>query len=670
MVTGLRSRGIILLFLALSLFLWLIAVCGELQWNATPESEEAPRRILYTETIPASRGEIFDRNGVPLVQNRTVYRLCFRYLGWRRDQAAERIRDALDLLRRHDIGYRDSMPLTCSAPWRYTCDAEDADARRMARVLRHYGLAEDSSAEEAFDALCEACRIPEDWSISAKRQVLGVCYDMVIRDFSEKTPFVLAENVDMALIAQVAEQAAHNSCLVVETGYIREYATSYAAHILGRTGTVPAEEAEDYAAAGYAANAIVGRDGAERAFEALLRGQDGQRLVEMSEDGTMLSPVQESPARSGGDVYLTLDLRLQEAAEDALALRIRELREQGIAAEGGAAVVLRVDSGEVLAMASYPTYSLTNFSADYALLREDPLSPLYNRAIMGRYAPGSTFKPITALAALTENHLTTQDTLPCEGIYQAYAPQYLYRCWIYRDRGEVHGSLTAAEALQESCNCFFYEAGRLCGITTLSEWAAAFGLGSPTGIELAGESGGVIAGPEHRDGDWYAGDTLQAAIGQSDHLYTPLQLASYMAALANGGSVYRTHLLHQVVAPDGHIRYREYGELRNKVAISDEIYDTIKQGMLAVTEDGTASTVFSDYHISVMGKSGSAQVSAGQANGLFILAAPADAPEIAVAVVIEHGASGNNAARVARDILTAYFGEAISADASMPKEQE
>jgi len=669
-MTGLRRRGAILFFLSVGLLCWLTAVCGGMQLTAVPENTAEPHRILRTESLPASRGELFDRNGVPLVKNRTVYRLYIRHDGWQRDAAAEWIRDALALLTEHGISYEDAMPLSPAAPWRYTYDANSADARRMARVLRHYGLQEDLPAAEAFDALRAACRVPEEWSTREARRVLGVFYDMIISDFGAEQPLLLAEEVDLALISQLAEQATEYPCLAAETDYVREYLTPYAAHLLGRTGGVTAGEAEDYAAAGYAADAVIGRDGAERAFEELLRGQDGQRLVEVDEAGNVTAVVQEFPARSGGDVYLTLDLRLQQAAEDALARQIGQLRDSGVAAEGGAAVALRVDSGEVLAMASYPTYSQASFHADYTALSADPLSPLFNRAIMGRYAPGSTFKPITALAALTEGWIGVEDTLPCEGVYRYFAPQYLYHCWVYRDRGEVHGHLTSAEALQESCNCFFYEAGRLCGIQALEDWAAAFGLGSPTGIELPGESGGVVAGPENRAGGWYAGDTLQAAIGQSDHLYTPLQLASYMAALANGGKLYRPHLLHQAVAPDGRILRQETAELRNTVAISDEIYDTIKEGMLAVTSDGTASTVFSDYHIPVLGKSGSAQVSVGQANGLFILAAPADAPEIAVAVVIEHGASGNNAARVAREILTAYFGEEAPTEAPAPEEQE
>ena len=651
----LQLRLAVLAFLSLVLFLSLTASLLSLQ--GTPQDASAVREectVLRTQTLSAARGEIFDRNGVPLVTNRPVYALCFDYFSWPRTAQCTVIRDTLTLLDAYGISYEDGLPVTIAPPYCYTCSPDSTAARRMARFLRCYGLEESLPADEAMRQLRRVCKIPAEFSETEIRRITGVLFDLCMADFSYDNPFLVAKDISMELVSVLAEQQDRYPGVTVEILSARQYETPYAAHILGRTGLILAEDYEDFAVQGYPMDAIVGRSGAERAFESYLRGIDGERIVETNVSGGIVRTLDETPARSGGDVYLTLDISLQKAAEDSLARHIAQLHEDGLEAGGGAAVVLDVSNGEVLALASYPTFSLADFQENYAALAADELAPMFNRALAGTYAPGSTFKLVTAAAALSEGVITPETQLDCDGVYTHYAPDYLYHCWVYRDYGRTHGALTAAQALQESCNCFFYEAGRLTGIRALDVYAKQFGLGEYTGIELSGEARGVVAGPDSRGGDWYAGNTLQAAIGQSDHLFTPLQLANFAAVLANGGTRYAVHLLHHVER--GSVRYRQEAEILTRLDFSEKIYDTIREGMLAVTEDGTASSVFSDFPVSVLGKSGSAQVGTGQANGLFILAAPAENPEIAVAVVLEHGGSGNNAARVARDILCACFG--------------
>lgn len=642
-----------------SLVTILLLTSSVLNLQTAPQSSPHVREeqtVMRTQTLSASRGEIFDRNGVPLVTNHTVYALCFDYFSWSNATRCTVIRDTLDLLDTYDISYRDGMPVSAAAPYVYTYEPDSNAARRMTRFLKYNGLDEKLSAGDAMTALCKVYKMPETFSKQEARRIIGVLFDMYITDFSYDNPFIIAQGVGMELVSTISEQQSRYPGVTISLLAARQYETTYAAHILGRTGLILAEDYESFAGQGYPMDAVVGRDGAERAFESYLRGIDGERIVETSASGGIVRTISETPAQSGGDVYLTLDIALQKSAEDALERRILELRDEGIDAGGGAAVAIDIKSGDVLALASYPTYDLSAFNETYASLAADELSPMFNRAIAGKYAPGSTFKIVTATAALSEGIITPKTLLDCEGVYTYFAPNYLYHCWVYRDYGRVHGPLTASQALQESCNCFFYEAGRLTGIRTIAQYAKWFGLGEYTGIELSGEARGVVAGLDSRTGDWYAGDTLQAAIGQSDNLFTPIQLANYVATIANGGTRYAVHLLDRVER-SGELFYEQRPEIINTLDFSDEIYDTILEGMLAVTEDGTASTVFSDYHISVLGKSGSAQVGTGRANGIFILAAPAEEPEIAVAVVIEHGAAGNNAARVARDILTAYFGE-------------
>ncbi|MBO5930081.1 MAG: penicillin-binding protein A, partial [Clostridia bacterium] len=360
----------------------------------------------------------------------------------------------------------------------------------------------------------------------------------------------------------------------------------------------------------------------------------------------------------GNTVMLTLDLDLQIATEAALAKGVLEATSQNAAQRGGAAVVIGVHSGEILAAASFPTYDLTQFHNQYSQLAKDAGKPMFHRAFSGEYEPGSTFKPITAIAAIDSGKLGANETIKTRGVYH-----YLdrtFQCNLYRTKKQTHGTINVSEALGSSCNYFFYEAGRRVGIEPIAETAGRFGLGSKTGVELSfEETAGKLATPSARESAgkaWYPGDVLQAAIGQSDNLFSPLQLANYAATLANGGTNYRTTLLKAVKsAADETILQASTPEVRQLAGASDKALAAVKKGMLqATTGGGTAYSVFSDFPIAVAGKTGSAQVKDGT-NGLFICYAPAENPQIAVSVVLEKGDSGTKAAAVAKEILQAYF---------------
>ena len=662
-----RFRLILLGILTLAGFCAIAAAAAGLYAPADIRSVTAETETLVrTQRIPASRGEIYDRNGTPLVSNRAVYTLEIDYANFDKDRRCTLIHQALALLSAHGIGYEDTMPVS-AAPFCYTFpDESQTQQRKMENFLKYRGLDPTLSAEDAVTALCASYELPARFSPDEARAILGVFYELYQNDFSANTPYVLARGVDMELIAQVTENRELYRGLQIGMEYERVYDTAYCAHILGRVGAIPAEQLEDYIGDGYAYNARVGLDGAERAFEGYLRGNDGERTLETDLQGNALRLIKQTDADSGGNIYLTIDLDLQAAAEDSLARRIAGLRSDGGEAAGGAAAVLDVRTGEVLALASYPSYSLADFSQQYSSLLADPLKPMFNRALSGTYAPGSTFKMLTATAALNDGIIEPDTILECNGIYDYYAPDYLYRCWIYNDTGKTHGPLCVQDALAGSCNCFFYEVGRLCGIDRIANYARLFCLGEYTGIELGGEAQGVAASREEREAQgrsFYPGDTLQAAIGQSDNLFTPLQLASYVATLANGGTRYTPHILSKVLsADDSTLLFEKNAEIAEQIEYSEENLDAILSGMLSVTADGTASHVFEEYPVSVLGKSGSAQVADGTANAIFVLAAPAQAPRIAIAVVIEHGATGNNAALVARDILDAYFPDKNSKD--------
>ena len=349
-------------------------------------------------------------------------------------------------------------------------------------------------------------------------------------------------------------------------------------------------------------------------------------------------------------------------AEESLASRCQSIS----GARGGAAVVIDVTNGEILALANYPTYNLKTFNEDYNELSQDELTPLLNRSIAGTYAPGSTYKICTAVAGLEEGVIDADTEIYDEGVY-TYFKGYQPRCWIYSSTGQGHGWEDVTEAIQDSCNYFFFETGRLLGGEKLESYAKQFGFGDYTGLELSGEKKGRVAGPTARAAaqkndsslrDWSGGDTIQAAIGQGDNAFTPLQLANYCAAIATGGTQYEAHLLRSVKAYDySETVYTKESRVRSKIEAQDSTWDLVHEGMAKVTgEDGTAASVFQNYPIKVAGKSGTAQVTGTeQDNGVFISYAPYDDPQIAVCVVIEGGDSGNNVAPVVRDIYNAYF---------------
>jgi penicillin-binding protein 2 len=283
---------------------------------------------------------------------------------------------------------------------------------------------------------------------------------------------------------------------------------------------------------------------------------------------------------------------------------------------------------------------------------------MFNRALAGRYEPGSTFKMLTATAGLETGVINEKTTVTCTGIYEFFAPSYRPKCWIFNDYGSSHGTLNVRQAIEKSCNIFFFETGRLVGIDRLNAYGKMFGLGQYTGIEVEGEAKGTLAGRENstsRGVKWYDGDTIQAAIGQSDNLLTPLQLANYVATIANGGTHFQLHLLDEVknyTMEKTIFKKEPAGENLN---ITSKTLGIVIDGMRKVTEDGTASSIFRNYPISVAGKTGTAQVSTGSSNGVFVAFAPVEDPQIAIAIVIEHGAHGNWAAPIAVDIMNAYF---------------
>ena len=510
------------------------------------------------------------------------------------------------------------------------------------------------------------------------RAVAGVLFELTYREkISNWPPYVFTEDVDIDFITRVKERGLTG--VIIEPTTVRQYHTPYAAHLLGRVGAMNASEVEYYTNLDedgdgnpdYNQNDMVGKEGAELAFESWLRGTPGLRTVERNASGKIVSETWITEPEPGDNVVLTLDIGLQAQVETTLATSLPNLVSQEV--EGAACVVLDVNSSDILAAASYPTYDLSTYGADYAENAADPLKPLYNRALQGLYAPGSTFKMVTALAGLEENIITPFTKIRDEGRYTYYSNSVAPQCWIYRQRGQTHGLQTVSQAITNSCNYFFFEVGRQLGISRLSDYAARFGLGQKTGVELT-ENAGVMAGPEYTQsmgGTWYDGSTLSVAIGQESSQFTPIQLANYIATLVNGGTRNATHLLKEVKSSDfSQILHTYTAQPLSTIEIKDKNLDAVKAGMLELTTSGSVAKHFRDLPVQAGAKTGSAQVSAQtESNAVFVCFAPYDDPEIAVAMVVEHGGSGSELGAMAADILAYYFSSQETRSDVLPENQ-
>ncbi len=534
-------------------------------------------------------------------------------------------------------------------------------------MCKSFDIAGDGKVDES-QAKANGETVPTlnigDMSSTDARTIAGILYELYYRSrVNSWPPYTFATDVSIDFITRVKELSLPG--VEIETTSVRKYNTQYAAHLLGYTGPITRDTWSTYKEkGGYTMNDTVGITGAESAFESYLKGTSGQRAIERNENGKIISSqwltnseTGESLApQPGQNVFLTIDIDLQQQVEDILASGVASL--QSKETEGAACVVLDVNSGDVLASASYPTYSLATFRQDYNTLRDDPLNPLLNRALQGLYPPGSTFKMITAIGALEENKVTPTEQINDLGRYTFYSsPQP--QCWYFRQYGRTHGLQNVSDAIMNSCNYYFYEVGRRLGIDLLDQYAAMFGLGQKTGIELT-ESAGVVASPaftESLGGTWYEGNILSVAIGQESTQVTPIQLANYIATLVNGGTRYSTHLLKTVKSNDfSEVTYNYEPQVVSQIEIQDENLEAVKLGMLKLTTEGSVSSAFKDVPVQVGAKTGSAQVSAQtNSNAVFVCFAPYDDPQIAVAIAVEHGGSGSELGKIAAQIVTAYF---------------
>ena len=641
--------------------------------------EQSNTRLSRSSVIKAARGSILDRSGNELAGVKTENNIEIYKTNISDEELNKSVLNLVELLNKYEIGYDDTFPVKIN-PFEFTISGDE-----LTNWKKKYKIAEDATAEEAFYKFKNKYEITND-NVEEIRKIISIRYIITTTGYSATKSITIATNVNEEVVAQISERNSDFPGVSISTNAARTYlAGNLAAHVIGYTGKIKEDEYNANKDT-YNIDDIIGKTGIEYVFEKYLKGTDGEKQVEMSVDGTITGETVAKNAIAGSDVVLTIDSNLQKVTQDSLENCINKIRSGGFAqtydAQGGAAVVMNVNTGEVLATASYPTFEPQWFvggisQENWAYLRDDSRHPQLNKTIQSTYEPGSTFKMVTAIAGLETGAITTKKRINDTGVYRKYNMEW--KCWYYTSYHRGHGYQNVTQALQHSCNYFFYETGDRMGIDNLSKYALHFGLGKKTGIELPNEKEGAVASKEtyaklRNGGRIGPGDVLNASIGQGDNNFTPMQIAKYISSIANGGNVVKPTIIKSILNSDGSEVSRDeitqytneklgYSDTDDGITISQESVNVAKEGMrMAASEaGGTAYNIFKGFNQEVAGKTGSAEAGKDKngndlVNAWFVCFAPYEKPEVAVVVMIENGGHGNYAAEVARDVLTQYFG--------------
>lgn len=633
--------------------------------------EQSNTRLTRESTAVAARGSILDRNGNPIVENSMGFSLELYKSKVDNQTLNTTILNIVDVLEKNEDSYKDSFPIKINEEEQYYFDFDtDEKAINWKKKMK---LDEKLNAQQCIQQLKEKYEIQFD-NIYQVRKVLAVRYQILQDGYSTTKSIVISNNISRKSALEFNERSENFPGVSVVVEPIRQYTSgNLASHVVGTIGKI--SEVKD----GYNANDYIGKTGIEYLFEKYLKGQDGTKQIDMSVDGTNTEEYVTQDAVEGSDVVLTIDANLQKVTEQALANNIQKINSGGFgkkyATNSGAAIVMNVKTGEVLSMASYPDFNPQDFVGGISSENWEKYNtedtPQVNKTMQTAYAPGSIFKMVTAIAGLESGAITTKETINDTGVYPKYTNP---KCWIYTDYHKGHGRLNVSGAIQHSCNYFFYETADRMGIDTLAKYAKYFGLGTKTGIELPNETSGTLASKETKQNlyneQWYAGETLSAAIGQSYNSFSLVQIAKYISMLANGGNKIQPTIVEKIINADGTEVSREeiQNYIKEKAGITDENQEDISisqdnlrailEGMESVTDDqgGTAYSIFKNFAISVGGKTGSAETSTGKVNAWFVGFAPYDDPQIAVVVLVENGGHGYYTAEAVKEIIEQYFG--------------
>lgn len=641
--------------------------------NGESYREQSNTRLSRIISIEAARGSILDRSGNELAGVRAQNNIELFKTNIGNEELNQAILKLVNLLNGYQISYTDTFPIKIE-PYEFTIKDEE-----LTKWKKTYKIDENASPAEAFDEFKEKYEITTDNAQDA-RKIISIRYKITTTGYSATKSITIAKDVSNEVVAQISERNSEFPGVNISTEAVRTYSSgTLAAHVIGYTRTISQEEYEANKET-YDMDDIIGKTGIEYMFEKYLKGTDGEKQVDMSVDGTITGEYVTQNAVAGNDVVLTIDANLQKVTETSLENCINKIKSGGFSetydARGGAVVVMNVNTGEVLASASYPTYNPEWFigtleTDKWNYMNDSKTHPLLNKTIQAAYEPGSIFKMITAIAGLETGVITPKEQMYDTGIYKKYGEEW--KCWYYTDYHRGHGYVNVTQALQHSCNYFFYETGDRAGIDAIARYALHFGLGKKTGIELPSELSGTVASKENKK-QWNPGDTLNAAIGQGDNNYTPMQIARYLSAIANGGTVVKPTLIKTIIKPDGTEVPREEIEnytneklgIQNEddgITVNPETINIAKEGMRMATSEagGTAYSIFKNFKVEVAGKTGSAEAGKDEndndvVHAWFVCFAPYENPEIAVVAMIENGGHGNYAAEIARDVLNQYFG--------------
>lgn len=684
-----RDRNIKLRYNILSTFVYIIGIILLIQLfnlqivHGEEYREESNTRLSRESTLEAARGNILDQSGNKLASTTLGYSLELYKTKIDTQTLNDTLLKITQILEKNGDSYVDTLPITIE-PFNFNTSEES-----QKKWKKENNIDENKTAEECFNILKQKYKISNE-NLQEVRKIMTLRYFISQNGYSNIKPVELASNLSQTSVAELNEQSADFPGVNVTTKAIRSYTSgSLASHILGYVGRITKEELEGKEDV-YGLNDIIGKIGIEYIMEDYLKGKNGIKQIDMAVDGTVTDEYIAEEAVSGSDVILTIDANLQQVTENTLKASIENIASsEGVEVTGASAVVMKVKTGEVLAMASYPDFEPSDFINGISTekwnyyTKESESSyaknhPFLNRAISSNSSPGSTYKMVTAIAGLETGQITTKEKINDVGVYRYYS-DYQPKCWIYSSYGRGHGYLNVTDAIVHSCNYFFYEVGNRVGIENLAKYTRALGLGKKTGIELLGEEAGYVASPEtsKKLGQvWNGGDTLPAAIGQGNNSFTPLQMAKYTSMLANGGNDIDVTIIKSVIDSEGKEvtkqELEEYLKKRlgieednsEKVTFNQANLNAILEGMRGVTTEsgGTAYSIFKNFNIEVGGKTGSAQTGRKDANGKnitnawFVGFAPFDEPEIAIVVMIENGQHGSAAAVPARDIIAEYFG--------------
>lgn len=628
-----------------------------------------------TTVVKATRGQILDRNGVVLVGNRQGNDIIFDASSFpsfsQQEKRNEIILSLVNLFEQNGEAWINELPITLDENGNYQfIEDRDSDISKLkSRDMLH--LNKYATADDCMNEIMERYSL-SGYSKEDTLKIGSVCINMKSNVFNTANPYTFAQDTSDKLVSAIKENSNFYKGVDVQITTYREYKNgAIAPHIIGVTGPIDAEEYEKLKDKGYAMDDIIGKSGIEKVFEEHLKGTNGVKTVITHSDGTQETIVE--GLKNGDNIVLSIDANMQLTAQNALQRVCDSLSTAN--SGGGAVCVMNCKTGEVLAMASYPSYDLSTYYDDYSSLATNANSPLFNRATLSVYAPGSTAKVSTAIACLEEGIINAGSTKYCGYDYPYLGHHFV--CQI----DHANRTIDVRTALQDSCNSFFYYyGGEELGIDKMNMYREMLGLGQPTGIEIS-ENTGILDSPSYRTSinqQWQPGFSLQSAIGQAGNLFTPIQLCNYVATIANGGTRYEAHLVKSILTADNTVSLLEKTpKVVSNTGFSADNVSLVHQGMRLVVTNGACRNNFGILDVAVACKTGTSQVeknidgtSKVYTNGFNISFAPYDDPELAISVAIEGARSGSSCAPVACDVYNYYFGSDSEEQIVAPQPEE